>query len=116
MSWYVYVLQVVSGALLTNGVPHFVQGLSGSPFQSPFASPSGIGESSPLVNVWWGFGNLAGGALLLVKFMPTSSHDYLGWGLVAAGMLALGSFCAQHFGNVRSNRFIAAHANRKTES
>jgi extradiol dioxygenase family protein len=28
-------------------------------FQSPFASPPGVGESSPIVNVVWGFLNLA---------------------------------------------------------
>jgi hypothetical protein len=43
MAWYHYVLEVVSGLLLANGVPHFVQGISGQPFQSPFASPPGVG-------------------------------------------------------------------------
>src|SRR5277367_2598303 len=60
MPWYVYLLQFVSGLLFANGVPHFVQGVSGHRFQSPFASPPGVGESSPIVNVLWGFANLAG--------------------------------------------------------
>ena len=53
MAWHVYLAQFVSGLLLANGVPHFVQGISGERFQSPFARPSGVGESSPLVNVVW---------------------------------------------------------------
>ena len=55
---------------LANGVPHFVQGISGNPFPSPFAKPPGLGDSSPLVNVLWGFGNLVAGALLLHFFWP----------------------------------------------
>jgi hypothetical protein len=51
MPWYVYVLQFVSGLLLANGIPHFVQGVSGHRFQSPFASPPGVGESSPLARI-----------------------------------------------------------------
>lgn len=104
MPWYGYVLQVVSGLLLTNGVPHFVQGLCGHPFQSPFAKPPGVGESSPLVNVYWGFANLLGGAALLYEFAPTSAHDYLGWGLFSAGVLLIGTQLAIHFGNVRSGK------------
>ena len=35
MPWYAYLLLFLSGLLLANGVPHFVQGISGAPFQSP---------------------------------------------------------------------------------
>ena len=35
MPWYFYLLQFVSGLFLANGVPHFVQGISGNRFQSP---------------------------------------------------------------------------------
>src|SRR5208337_2245093 len=59
LPWYVYLLQFVAGLFLANGVPHFVQGISGHSFQTPFASPPGVGESSPVVNVLWGFPNLA---------------------------------------------------------
>ena len=65
MPWYFYLLEFLGGAFLANGVPHFVQGISGNPFPSPFAKPPGEGDSSPLVNVLWGFGNFVAGALLL---------------------------------------------------
>jgi hypothetical protein len=42
---------LVAGAFLANGVPHFVQGICGNKFQTPFARPRGVGESSALVNV-----------------------------------------------------------------
>ena len=99
MAWYVYLLQFVSGLLVTNGIPHFVKGLCGERFQSPFARPSGIGLSSPLVNVYWGFANLAGGAALLAHFTPTS---LAGWALVGAGALASGSFLARHLGKLHA--------------
>lgn len=96
--WYFYVLQLVTGALLVNAVPHLVAGLQGMPFQTPFATPSGIGESSPTVNVWWGFANLAGGLALLHRF---TSGDAAGYIALAAGALGLGTFCSRHFGKVR---------------
>ena len=53
-----------AGLLLANTVPHFVHGLSGDRFPSPFANPPGKGLSSPLVNVLWSLFNLGlGGAL-----------------------------------------------------
>ena len=55
MAWYAYLAYFAAGALLVNGVPHFVNGISGKRFQSPFASPPGVGESPPLVNVLWGW-------------------------------------------------------------
>jgi hypothetical protein len=54
MPWYFYVLEFVSGMLLTNGVRHFVQAVSSHRFQSPFGYPPGVGESSPLSNTLWG--------------------------------------------------------------
>ena len=54
MAWYAYLAYFFAGVFLANGVPHFVHGISGKKFQSPFASPPAVGESSPLVNVIWG--------------------------------------------------------------
>ena len=102
MPWYVYVLQFVSGLLLANGVPHFVQGVSGDRFQSPFASPPGVGESSPLVNVLWGFANLAAGFAILWSFQPKGADVVLEWIAVGLGVLAMAIMLALHFGRVRS--------------
>ena len=50
-----------SGMFLANSVPHFVHGISGDPFPTPFADPPGKGPSSPTVNVGWAFANMIAG-------------------------------------------------------
>ena len=102
MPWYWYLLEFLSGAFLANGVPHFVQGISGHWFQSPFAKPPGVGESSPVVNVVWGFANLVAGALLLCYFWPYGAQCCVGWSALWAGVLVLGVMMASHFGKVRN--------------
>jgi len=104
MHWYCYLLEFLGGAFLANGVPHFVQGTCGNPFQSPFAKPSGVGESSPLSNVLWGFGNLVAGVLLLHYFWPVGCATALRWGAVGLGVLLMSIFNATHFGEVRSGK------------
>ena len=101
MHWYLYLLEFLSGAFLANGVPHFVQGISGNPFQSPFAKPPGVGESSPLSNVLWGFGNLMAGALLLHFFWLWGDAVAAGWIAVGLGALLMSIQAAKHFGKVR---------------
>ena len=104
MAWYGYLLQVFAGMLLANGVPHLVHGISGASFQSPFARPRGVGESSPLVNVLWGFANLAAALVLLRGFNPEGADPFVGWLLVGVGSLFAGIYLALHFGRIRSNR------------
>src|SRR5580658_8920923 len=95
--WYIYLLQFVSGLFLANGVPHFVQGISGHWFQSPFASPPGVGESSPTVNVLWGFLNLAVGLALLFAFAPKGSDVILEWAPCGLGRASHGPLLRQTF-------------------
>ena len=64
MEWYSYVACFFAGVFLANAVPHFVNGISGNKFPSPFAKPPGKGLSSPLTNVLWAFFNLAVGYVL----------------------------------------------------
>jgi len=65
MKWYHFLACFFAGAFLANAVPHFVHGVSGDPFPSPFANPPGKGLSSPTVNALWGLGNALVGYLLL---------------------------------------------------
>ena len=67
MRWYHFIAWFFAGAFLINSVPHLVAGVSGSPFQSPFASPPGEGLSSSTVNVLWGTFNLLVAYLLLLR-------------------------------------------------
>jgi hypothetical protein len=104
MVWYWYLLEFLSGAFLANGVPHFVHGISGAPFQSPFAKPPGVGESSALSNVLWGFGNFVAGFLLLHYFWPSGDTPALGWIAFGAGALGISIQLALHFGKVRAGK------------
>jgi len=102
MSWYTYLFDFVSGLFLANGVPHFVQGVSGHWFQSPFGHPPGVGESSPLSNTLWGFANLTVGFTLLGFFLPRGAEAAVGWILLALGILLAASCLSRRFGRVRS--------------
>lgn len=64
MKWYHYLALFFAGVFLTNTIPHFVHGISGDSFPSPFADPPGKGLSSPLINVMWGLLNLVIGYIL----------------------------------------------------
>jgi hypothetical protein len=66
MLWHDVAAYFFGGVFLANFVPHFVAGVSGRPFPSPFATPPFRGLSSPAVNVLWGLFNLAGTYALLV--------------------------------------------------
>ena len=48
MRWYHYLAYFFGGAFLANTLPHLVNGVSGNAFQSPFASPPGVGLSSSI--------------------------------------------------------------------
>ena len=103
MAWYGYVAWFFAGAFFSNAIPHIVQGMCGNRFQTPFATPRGIGESSAIVNVIWGFANLVIGGVLLRWFFPAELPPP--WPLCIAaltGALALSLWLANHFGKVRN--------------
>jgi hypothetical protein len=105
MQWMDCVSYFFGGAVLTNAVPHFVSGVMGRPFQSPFAKPHGQGHSSSTVNVLWGFLNLAIGYLLVLRvgdFGLRSTADIIALGL---GALLIGLFTARHFGRFKGGNF-----------
>ena len=64
MKWYHYLACLFAGLFIANSVPHFIHGISGELFPTPFADPPGKGMSSPTVNVYWGLLNLLVGYLL----------------------------------------------------
>ena len=75
MLWYHYLACVFAGMFLANVVPHFVQGICGEPFPTPFAKPPGKGLSSPTVNVVWALANMVAGYLLLRAGRAGSGGD-----------------------------------------
>jgi len=98
MPWYNYVSYFFGGAFLANALPHIGNGISGRPFQSPFAKPPGEGLSSSTVNVLWGLFNLAVAYLLICR---VGSFSLLNTGQVltlGAGMLVMAVMLARAFG------------------
>ncbi len=97
MRWYHAIAYFFGGAFLCNAVPHFVSGVTGHPFQSPFASPPGEGLSSSTINVLWGSFNFFIAYLLLDKVgnfdLRKNSHALLaGLGVLLIALLSARAF------------------------
>jgi len=98
MNWPWLVSYFFAGAFAVNAVPHFVSGLMGRSFQSPFAKPPGRGLSSATVNVVWGFFNAVVAYLLVERvgvFDPRVTSHIVAFGL---GALLISIPTAHHFG------------------
>jgi hypothetical protein len=103
--WYHFVAYFFGGAFLANAIPHLVSGISGSPFQSPFASPAGEGLSSATINVLWGLFNLTVGYVLVTRvgrfdFRQTSHAVALGLGILVMALMLARAFGRLHGGNL----------------
>ena len=98
MAWLHDFSYFFGGAFLANALPHWISGLMGRAFQSPFAKPPGEGLSSSTVNVLWGFLNLAVGYVLIGRvgdFDPRATGQVAAAG---AGALLISLLLARHFG------------------
>jgi hypothetical protein len=98
--WHHFVAYFFGGAFLANFVPHFVNGVSGSPFQSPFASPPGEGLSSSTVNVVWGLFNLLIAYLLMLRVGKLDLRRWSHFGVFAMGIILMSMMLAHHFGRL----------------
>jgi hypothetical protein len=98
MAWAHDVAYFFGGVFLANAVPHFVSGVMGKPFQSPFAKPPGEGLSSSTVNVLWGFANFVFAYLLLARVGNFDLHATDQIVALGAGVLLIGVMSARLFG------------------
>ena len=98
MSWVHLISYLFGGAFLINAVPHLVSGVSGRPFQTPFADPPGQGPSSSTLNALWGFLNLVVGYLLVCQVGDFDLKNLADAAALAIGALAIALFSARHFG------------------
>ncbi len=85
------------GAFLANAIPHVVSGVTGHPFQSPFAHPPGEGLSPAWVNVLWGSMNLVF-AYLLARVGDFRFRRWRHVGAAGAGFLAMAVMLSRTFG------------------
>jgi hypothetical protein len=98
MPWINYVAWFFGGVFLTNAIPHFVSGVMGRPFQSPFAKPPGQGLSSSTVNSLWGSFNIAVGYMLILRvgaFDLRATRHVIAVGL---GVVCMAAITARMFG------------------
>jgi hypothetical protein len=96
MNWQDYIACFFAGMFLANVVPHFVQGISGEPFPTPFAKPPGKGLSSPTVNVLWALLNLAVGYILF-RVGEVSNGSYSALIIFFAGIAVLSIMASVRF-------------------
>jgi hypothetical protein len=100
MRWHHYIAYFFGGVFLANALPHLGNGISGHAFQSPFASPPGVGLSSSVVNVVWGLANLGIGYLLVCR---VGAFDLRKTGhvlVLGAGILVMSLNLAHYFGRL----------------
>jgi hypothetical protein len=96
VSWYDYIACFFAGFFLANVVPHFVHGVSGARFPTPFAHPPGKGLSSPTVNVVWALFNLAFGYILF-RIGKVASGGESALVIFFAGIAALSTMASVRF-------------------
>ncbi|WP_026595778.1 hypothetical protein [Methyloferula stellata] len=104
MEWAHDASYFFGAVFLTNAIPHFVSGVMGRPFQSPFAKPPGEGLSSSIVNVVWGFLNLIIGYFLIWRVgdfdVRSTQHAIaLGLGIFLMALIHARLFGRLHGGN-----------------
>ena len=89
MLWLHIPAYFFAGAFSANFVPHFVSGVLGRPFPTPFASPPFRGPSSPRVNVLYGLCNLAVAYALLLLVGDFEPRSPLHAGAFGLGLTAM---------------------------
>jgi hypothetical protein len=102
MNWCHYIACFFAGIFLANVVPHFVYGISGDRFPTPFAKPPGKGLSSPTVNVVWALLNLAVGYFLF-HIGKISNGDNLALVIFFVGIAAISILLSVNFAKKHSN-------------
>jgi hypothetical protein len=100
MHWYNYIICFFAGTFLANVVPHFVHGISGDRFPTPFARPPGKGSSSPTMNVVWALVNLIVGYALF-RVGKVSSGGNLALVVFFIGIAALSTWLSVLFAKIK---------------
>ena len=86
------------GVFLVNALPHFVNGIMGKSFQTPFAKLPGKGPSSSTVNVLWGFANFVVAYVLVLLVGLFDPRSIACAALFAAGVLLTSLMLRRHSG------------------
>lgn len=97
IAWWHYIVAIPAVAFTVNGIPHYVFGIAGKRFPTPFSGGAGTLDS-PVRNALWGGTNLIIGGLLLWLIWPGLSDVTLIAEVVALALLlgcALGALLSR---------------------
>lgn len=97
MPWIAFIIHFIAAAIMTNGIPHFVSGVSGRPFRTPLSRASAGRPGSPAANVVWGWVNFLVAFLLFANIGPLYIGTPGDTVFVAAGVLVAGLVLSRIF-------------------
>ncbi len=81
--WQLYVYSFIAGLFGVNAIPHFIKGIFGKTFHTPFGE-----SSSAMVNVIWGWLNFVA-AMLLLYWANVHQHLLRAFVMVGLGTLLM---------------------------
>jgi hypothetical protein len=102
MLWFHSLAYFVGGVFFANFVPHFVSGVLGRSFPTPFGKPPFRGLSSSPVNVLYGLGNLAIAYTLLSRVGDFALRNAFHAGVFGLGLALWSLMIARSLARLRS--------------
>jgi hypothetical protein len=112
MLWFHFLAYFFAGAFFANFVPHFVSGVLGRTFPTPFASPPFRGPSSPRVNVLYGLCNLAVAYALVSRVGDFEPRRALHAGLFGLGLVAMSLLITRSLARIQAAGLSGAYAKK----
>ena len=97
--WFHYLSAFFAGVFFVNMIPHYINGMMGKEFPSPFGEPAGIGLSHPIVNVTWGIINVLI-SLSFIYFGKLHKRETNLWIAAAIGGIVMSLYVAYYFGTL----------------
>lgn len=95
---HIYIYSFIAGLLGANGVPHFVKGMLGEKFRTPFNK-----SSSAVVNVVWGWVNFVIAGIFLY-YGHVHAHLLRAFALVSLGALIAALVLAYSSSSMKSSK------------
>ncbi|TDE16135.1 hypothetical protein [Dyadobacter psychrotolerans] len=95
--WFHYLLAFFAGIFLVNTLPHYIHGITGKAFPTPFADPPGKGTSSPAYNVLWAMINFLIG-FAIIYFVKLRNRSKFLWIAFFLGAVTMSFYLASYFG------------------
>ena len=115
MPWHNVAACFFGGVFLANFFPHFIAGMSGVWFYTPFATPPFRGLSSPVVNMVYALFNLAMAYALLVVIGSLEPQRIPNVAVSAAGFGLASIFIARSVTKLRGSSQPLPKASRRND-